>query len=80
MLRQCACCGKKIDDEKDDWEAMEVEHDCNRNWLYLHVNCLDDLRTIERKCAELGTPSKTILSQKVRGYKASYAVQPLHST
>ena len=79
MLHQCACCGKKIDDQNDDWEAMEVEHDCNRNWLYLHVNCLDDLRTIERKCAELGTPSKTILSKKVVGIRGSWSGQPLHS-
>mgnify|MGYP003461731648 FL=1 len=79
MLHQCACCGKKIDDQNDDWEALEVEHDFNRNWNYFHINCLDDLRTIERKFKELGTPEKSPLPKKVRGYRSSYAVQPLHS-
>jgi len=79
MLWQCCVCGCKIDDQEDNYESMEVQNEYGRIWHYFHPVCLDDLRTIERKCAELGTPSKTILSKKVVGIRGSWSRQPLHS-
>jgi len=80
MLWQCACCGGKIDDQEDSHEALEVQNEYGRNWHYYHVNCLDDLRSIERKLKELGTPTKSVLPQKVVGIRGSWSGQPLHST
>jgi hypothetical protein len=80
MLHQCCSCGNKIDTHNDDYESWEVEHEYGRTWLYFHPLCLDTLRSIERKLKELGTPTKSVLPQKVVGIRGSWSRQPLHST
>lgn len=80
MLWQCAYCGKKIDDQEDDHEALEVQNEYGRTWHYYHPLCLDTLRSIERKLKELGTPEKSSLPKKVVGIRGSWSRQPLHST
>lgn len=80
MLHQCCRCGKKIDDQEDDFEAMEVRNEYGRHWHYYHPLCLDDLRTIERKLKDMGIPSKTVFSQDVVGIKGTWSASAIHST
>lgn len=70
---QCVCCGGKVDDQEDNFEALEVENEAGRIWYYYHTLCLDDLRTIERKLKDMGTPEKSPLPKKVRGSKGSWS-------
>lgn len=75
MLWQCACCGKKIDDQEDNYEAMEVRNERGAVWYYFHVNCLDDLRATEQKRKSLGKATKSVLSQNVVAIKGSWTRQ-----
>lgn len=80
MLFQCAYCGKKIDDQEDDHEAMEVKHEYGRTWHYFHPLCIDTLRSIERKLKDMGSPTKPSFSQNVVAIKGSWSGQTVHST
>lgn len=77
MFWQCACCGGKINDQEDDYEAMEVRNERGTVWYYFHVNCLDDLRATEQKRKSLGKATKSVLSQKVVALKDSWTGQTL---
>lgn len=78
MIFQCCRCGKKIDNQEDDYEALEVENDVGRVWFHYHVLCLDDMRTIERRFKELGTPEKSPIPKNIRGIKGSWTPPTVH--
>jgi len=75
MLWQCACCAKKIDDQEDDYEAMEVRNERGTTWYYFHPVCLDDVRSQEHKLKEMGKPPKQTIPKNVSSIKGSWSGQ-----
>lgn len=80
MLWQCCGCAGKIDDQEDDYEALELEVPNGRVWHYWHALCLDTLRALERKRKELGTSEKPYVPQNVRSIAGSWSGEKVLST
>lgn len=75
MLWQCCGCARKIDDQEDDYEAMEVTNERGTVWYYFHPSCIDDVRSQERRLSAMGKTPKQTLPKKISSIKGSWSGQ-----